>query len=147
MNIKKIIIIILITVVLLTAALLMVINVNFFKEISPVSQEPKGKPAAEERPKLNYAIPSTAQISETAITGIIEKRKALQEKELEAERARSVRRAEAFARQKALEASLLSAESENSKKTVTPPPPPQKETEPASAEEMKAMEKKGIISY
>ncbi len=150
MGIKKIITIILIMVSLLIAALLIVINANFFKEISYVSPESKEKPAAEEEPELNYAIPSTViptgQITETVITGIIEKRKALEEQELEAERVRNANRAEAFARQKQLEASLLSAESEGSKKTAASPSP-QKDTEPPSAEEMKAMEEKGIISF
>ncbi len=80
MGIKKIITIILIMVSLLIAALLIVINANFFKEISYVSPESKEKPAAEEEPELNYAITSTViptgQITETVINGIIEKRKA-----------------------------------------------------------------------
>jgi len=152
MDIKKIVMIVLIAVVLFTATLLIIININSLKKIPTVPSESKEESAAREEPELNYAIPAASiparRITEITIAEIIEKRKALQEKESEAKRARSARRSEAFAHQKALEASLLSAGDENSKKTATAAPTlPQKEIKPPSSEEIKAMEKRGIISY
>ena len=150
MNIKKLITIIFITVTIFAAAFLIVINVNFFKEISSVSPEPKERPTEEEETELNYVIPSTTiptgQITETAAAGIIEKRKVMREKELESERIRGANRAEAFARQKELEVSLMHAEIQEPQQAAGPSLP-KKYIEPPSAEEIKAMEKKGIISY
>ena len=155
MSIKKAATLIIITAVLITIIVLIFVNINFFKEISPLSPEPELKPAAEtEEPVPAYAIPPDAALTDTMPAGqtiedIInskkEKQKKLEEQELEAERIRNANRAEAFARQKELEAFLLRAETEESKK-ADEPILPKKDIEPPSAEKMKEMEEKGIIS-
>jgi hypothetical protein len=134
MNTRRLVMAILIMIALITATLLITINVNLLKEMSNASLKLKKSPEAKESPELNYAIPSGAttgyQMTESAIAGIAEKRKVVQEEEEEAERARSARRAEVFARQKKLETSL-----------------PKKESTLPSKEEVKAPEKKGLLPF
>jgi hypothetical protein len=141
MNTRRIIVTILIMIALLLATLLIVINIKILKEISAGSFELKGKHEARESSVLNYAIPSDNatgyQVTENAIAGIAEKRNALKEQEAETEHARSVRRAEAFAGQKKLEASLQASQ----------PSLPRKEPPRPSEEEVKALEKKGAIPF
>lgn len=150
MNIKKIIIIIIFAATLFTIAILIFTNISFFKEIPPVGPEQKEMPAAVEEAAPAHAIPSNAipagQMIKDIISRNIEKQKTLEERELEAERVRNANRAEAFARQKKLEAYLIHAETHAPKKAAVPALP-QKEPGLPSDEEMKAMEKKGIISY
>lgn len=147
MNTKKIIMIVVFAVTLLTIATFIMISVIFFKEISSVSPGSKNIPAAaSETPESTYQIPSKAVITSQTTEETMVKRKALPEIEALAARARTARRAEAFARQKELEASLLKPVVQDAKKPTTPPPP-KKEIEPSSAEDLKAMEDKGIISY
>jgi hypothetical protein len=148
MNIKKIMLIIVIAAALLTLAILILINIYFFREMPSASIESKEKPMAEEAAnETTAAIPSheipAGQSIEDFINRANEKQKNLRDRELEAERVRNANRAEAFARQKELEASLLHAESQE----TAPSPLPKKETNPPSAEEMKALKEKGIISY
>ena len=144
---RKIILISTITAALLAITILVLINIYFFREMPPVPTEPKEKPAAEEESQATYAIPSNTIPPCASIDDVIsksnEKQKKLNDRELEAERTRNANRTEAFARQKALEATLLHAESQGAGTS----PPPKKEAPPLSAEEMKALEKKGIISY
>ncbi|MDD5174420.1 MAG: hypothetical protein PHV48_06310 [Candidatus Omnitrophica bacterium] len=147
MSVKKIIMIILIAVLLFTVALLIAININLFREISRVSSESKEMPrVVQEMPELNYAIPSNSitsgQIDADTVTGVMERRKALIEQELEAARARSIRRAEAFMLQKELEASLMHAGAQEAKAI-----PSKKDIELPSAEDTKDMESRGIISF
>ncbi len=150
MNIKKTMTIIIFAAVLLTIAILIFVNISFFKEIPPVGPEQKEMPAAVEKSEPAYAVPSNAipagQMIEDIINRNIEKQKTLEERELEAERIRNANRAEAFARQKKLESSLMHAETHTPEKAAVPTLP-KKEPNLPSEEEMKAMEKKGIISY
>jgi|GEM_PF-5766414 hypothetical protein len=151
MSIKKIMTAILIAVALMVIAFSIAININFFKEISPLSPEPEGKPVVEDTaPELNYAIPSaaapTGQITVITIDGIVERRKALEERELEAERTRAIRRAEAFARQKEAENTLLSEVSINPQQAAVASPAKEEDTLPTD-KEMKKMEEESIISF
>lgn len=146
MNIKKTITIIIIVAVLFTIAILIFININFFRETSLILPEAKEKPAAEEKSQPAYAIPSNAipegQMIEYTVNRKEERQKTLKERELEAKCIRDINRAEALARQKELEPSLMHAETQG-----TTPSLPKKDTKSPSEEEMKAMEKNGIISY
>lgn len=150
MNIKKITLIAIFTVTLLTIVVFFLITAIFFKEISPVSPESKEKPAAKEGSEPNYQIPynviKTGTPIEDTITGAEERQRALEERELEAERIRKTNRAEAFTRQKEAEKILLSATPEDSKQTAAVSPPKEEYNLPTD-EEIKEMESKGIISY
>lgn len=146
MSIKKIITIIIFAAALFVIAVLILINISFFKEMPPAAPEQKEMPPAE----VGEAVPSNAipagQMIEDIINRNIEKQKTLEERELEAERIRNANRAEAFARQKELEASLMHTGTHAPQKAAAPA---LLKKEPAlpSEEEIKAMEKKGIISY
>jgi hypothetical protein len=145
MNIKKTITIIILAATLLVIAILILINISFFKEIPTVGPEPKEMLPAEVG-EPGEAVPSNAipagQMIKDIINRNIEKQKTLQERELEAERIRNANRAEAFARQKELETSLTHAPQKAAAPALL-----KKEPSLLSEEEMKAMEKKGIISY
>jgi len=153
MNIKRNTAIIIVVIAVLAIAVWIAVDINFFREISPVSPEPVEAPAVETGAGANYEIPSpsipTIPVTGTTTPEIMEKRRALQEKETEAERARIARRAQAFELLKRAEVSLPSAEVNTPKAKVasTPPAPPIEDSEPPSAEAMKAMEEKGILSY
>lgn len=147
MNIKKIMLTIIVTAALLIMVTLILVNIYFFRTMPPVSVEPKEKGAAEETAETTYNIPANAIPASQSIEDIInsanERKKNLEDRELEAQNTRNAIRAEAFARQKELEASLLRAESQKE----PPPPMPKKEPLSPSADELKALEKKGIVSY
>ncbi|MCX5666229.1 MAG: hypothetical protein NT036_04205 [Candidatus Omnitrophica bacterium] len=149
MKSKKIVPIVM-AIALLAVAVGVFIMIYFFKEISPVSPESKERSPVKEMPEPNYAIPSKAIISgqmiEDAATSIKERRKALAEQELEVERARSIRRAEAFARQKEAEKALLSAAPTDPKQTAVVSHP-QEEYKLPTDEEIKKMASEDIFSY
>ncbi|MDP3791851.1 MAG: hypothetical protein Q8R38_07400 [Candidatus Omnitrophota bacterium] len=138
MKIKKIVIIAALIIALFTIVMLLVTNMLFLRNVAPYLSEPKEKPPAEQIQQMEYAIPTATTIRPTQdMEKLEERRKIAAERELEAEHTRNVNRAEAFAQQKALEAS----------KQLAVGPIPRKEPKLPSEEEIKEMEKKGIISY
>lgn len=150
---KKIIIIIAIAVVLTAISIVLTASMLFLRYTSPSVSESKEKPvAAQETPEMNYTIPSAATVTvtpqeiEQAKNKTEENRKIINEREAEAESARAARRAEAFAKQKALEASLMHAEDESAEKNPAPPLPRKKAT-PPSEEDLKKLESEGILTY
>ena len=151
MNIKKNIIIILIVAVLITIAIIAFVNINSLKETTTVSPESKERAVAEKVSVPANAVPANAVPSTKMIEDSVNKKeenlKILKEKEAEAERIRNTNRAEIFEQQKALESSLMNAETEGVKQAATPPLPKKKNANLPSAEELKAMEEKGVVSY
>lgn len=135
---RKIIIIISGLITFFVIALLFAINILFFREITPSVQLPKEAPAVEE-PQLNIAIPSAAIPSTQEAAGMAstapKRHRDLAEREAEAERIRAINRAQALAQLKAQES------------TPPSPTPAKIETQPPSEEELKELEKKGIVSY
>lgn len=133
---RKLIIILSGVIVFSVIALLFIINILFFREITPAAVPPAAAQMPQE-PEVSVAIPSTAISTAEQITDITKRRKDLEERELEAERIRAINRAAALAQMKAQEAAL----------PPSSPLPEKMETKPPTAEELKEMEKKGIISY
>lgn len=136
---KKLIIIVAGVIVFLIIAILFAINVLFFREITPSVRQAAQAPVVAEEPVLNAAIPSSNIPTSEEITGLtdraVKKRRVLEEREAEAERTRTINRAEALAQLKAQE-------------SAPPSPAPAKiETQPPTTEELKELEKKGIVSY
>lgn len=131
---RKLIIILSGVIVVSVIALLFVINILFFREMAPLA--PSVEAPVLEEPEMAIAIPSTTIPAAEQIIDVTQRRKELEERKLEAERARAINRAAALAQMKALEKS--------------PPPsslPEKAEALPPSAEELSELEKKGIISY
>lgn len=132
---RKLIIILSGLITITVIVLLVVINIAFFREITPAAPVSKEVPMIEE-PQVSIAIPSPAIPATEQVVDITKRRKALEERELEAERNRAINRAQAMVQLKAQEAA-----------PSTSPLPVKAEARPPSAEELKELEKKGIISY
>lgn len=132
---RKLIIILSGVIVVSVIALLFVINILFFREMAPLA--PSVESPVLEEPEMAIAIQSTTIIpAAEQIIDVTQRRKELEERKLEAERARAINRAAALAQMKALESN-----------PPTSPLPEKAEVRPPSAEEAGELEKKGILSY
>ena len=146
MDNKKIITVTVIVVSLLVVTILIFVNINLLKETgsTPLVESVK-KPVESAAPELSYAIPRAVSKTTNNVTAALaDRRKAIEESEAELARKRTINRAEAFAKQKAMESSLLLNQDQNS---TSAPTTPKKDIKPPSAQEVKDLESKGIISY